>query len=135
MTENEEKKEDLGQTLKELDWVTVTDASDPSLFMDMEIMNVTNYKGSWYLLASCEESSSEEDEDLEDDDTQDDETAAYIFKLVTAEEAEFTISEDYSDLLLSVTTEFPAADFNEVGRLFASSDEYDLDVEESEDNE
>ena len=59
MTENEEKNDKLEKTLKDLDWVTVTDAEDPSLFMDMEIMNVTSYKGSWYLLASCEESLSD----------------------------------------------------------------------------
>ena len=138
MTENEEKNDKLEKTLKDLDWVTVTDAEDLSLFMDMEIMNVTSYKGSWYLLASCEESLSDdngEEDDAEEDETADDETAAYIFKLVSEEEAEFTISEDYSDISLSVTTEFPAADFNEVGRIFASSDEYDLDVEESDENE
>lgn len=117
-------------TLQDLDWVTVTDQTDPDHpSADMEVMNAVELDGKRYVLAAME--ASDEEGAAAEDEPQD----AFIFMVCSPEEEEFRIQEDYTNLEFSVTTSFPEETFQRLSQIFSDSDQYDLTTEDSDKNE
>lgn len=113
--------------LDKLDWIIVTDPVE-QVSMDMEVINTQEEGTAQYMLAiPAYEEEEEEDIPEEEDD------AAYIFKVCPPEEAEFWITEEYSDLKFSVTTNMTEEEFADIAEIFANSEEYDLEVDEDGD--
>lgn len=112
--------------LQELDWIMVTDPVE-DVSMDMEVIDYIEQKENAYILAIP---AYEEEEDMEEE-----EDAAYIFKLCEKEQAEFIVQAEHSEVIFGVTTEMAEAEFKNIAEIFSSSENYDLEVEENDDNE
>ncbi len=122
-------------TLMDLDWVTVTDLSDEDgVSAEMEVVNaaevlVGEETGLYVLVTDTTGVLDDEDEEEEEPDPE--ETEAYIFKVCAEEEAEFLLTEDYSDLKIYVTTDFSEAEFREVAGIFQdTAEDFDITVED-----
>lgn len=112
--------------LQELDWIIVTDPLE-EVSMDMEVVDYMQQKENAYILAIPAYEEDEEDEEEQDD-------AAYIFKLCEKEQAEFIVTVEHSEIVFGVTTEMTEAEFKTIAEIFSSSENYDLEVEENDDD-
>ena len=127
------------QTLMELDFVTVTDLTDEDhLSAEMEVVNaaevlVGEETGLYVLVSDTAGVLDDEDEEEEEGEAEEDsdEADAYIFKVCAEEDAEFLLSEDYSDVEVYVTTNFSEEEFREVAGIFQdTAEDFDITVED-----
>ncbi len=116
----------LFEKLSALDFITVLDLEE-QITTEMNVINAVEMNGSCYLLVTIPEDLLSDDD--EDEETEEEIEDAYVFKVCKEDEAEFLVTEDYSDLEVYVTTDIPAKEFEEAGRLLSESDDYELKIE------
>lgn len=112
--------------LEELDWIMVTDPIE-QISMEMEVIDYIEMEAAYILAAPAYEEPEEEEEVEEEED------AAYIFKICEKEEAEFFVTEENAELSFGVTTDMTDEEFKNIAEIFASSENYDLEVDENAD--
>lgn len=119
------------QQLENLDWINVKDLKEETSGY-MIVLNSLEMDGKFYLLTSLTEPDEDiYEEDLEDEDEEVDVQEAYVLKICEKEEADFEITEDYSDLLLYATNDLPNDEFNKVSdAFFQTAEDFELDIEE-----
>ena len=124
------------EQLLDLDFVSVLDLEE-KLTIEMNVMNAIEVDGAFYMLATCvdEDDYVDEDEEEEEEEEDTDTEDAYVFKVCSEEEAEFLITEDYSELQVFVTTDFSQEEFSKAAEILSKSDNYDLEIEESDNND
>ncbi|MBO6159284.1 MAG: hypothetical protein J6P72_08530 [Firmicutes bacterium] len=117
------------QQLENLDWINVKDLKEETTG-SMIVLDSLEKDGRFYLLTSLTEPDEDiYEEDLEDEDS--DEEEAFILKICSREEADFEITDDYSDLLIYATNDLPADEFDTVSDIFfRAAEDYELNIEE-----
>ena len=110
--------------LSALDWVTVTDLID-DVSVDMEVIDYMVYEEQSYLLVTL---LADEEDEVENEDE------AFIFKVCQEDEADMVVSQSYTDTFLYVNTDLTEEEFQTVAQRFENSNEYDLEVEDNDDD-
>ena len=120
------------EILAGLDWIEVTDLLEETSGQ-MTVIDAAIHEDDYYLLVVEAEDGSAIPEDFIDDD-QDTDEEAFLMKLVNQRDAQFGITEDYSDRQLFATTDLTEDEFNAVSQLLAqqADDEYDILIEGKE---
>lgn len=124
------------EMLSSLDWITVTDLSDEDQASgNMAVIDCARIGDDHYLLAIEAEDDASISEDWDDEEDPDEE--AFLLKLCNKSEAEFLITEEYSDLEIYATTDMTEEEFNKASAVLAeqASDEYDVIIESNETEE
>ena len=110
--------------LSALDWVTVTDLID-DVSVDMEVIDYMVYEEQSYLLVTL--LADEEDEEENEDE-------AFIFKVCQEDEADMVVYALSQSTFLYVSTDLTEEEFQTVAQRFENSNEYDLEVEDNDDD-
>ena len=119
------------EKLLELDFVSVLDLEE-KLTTEMNVINAVEYNGSLYMMAADADAYGWDDEEENEEEEAEE---AFVFKVCSEKDALYLVTENYSETEVFVTTDFPTEEFNQVAALLSESDNYDLVIEESDDDD